>query len=464
MWKLFAYSRRNNDRFLRKERKDAMKLTEGTIWKKMIVFYIPLLMSSLLQQLYNAADAVVVGKYIGKEALSAVGGTTSILFGLIIGLFTGIASGSTVVVGKHFGADKEKKVADTVKTSLCISVIGGIGIGVIGYVLTPQLLGLMNTPTDILPDATTYMRIIFSGTLCSLVYNMGISILRALGDSRIPMVLGIVGSTVNISMNLIFVLVFKRGVDGVAYATVLSQLVSCVLVLVVLRRNRNIKIDHWLKPSINKNHLVEVLRAGLPTGVHTIMYGISNGIIQANINLFGTDVVAAWTAYSKIAMFFWTVMSAMGITVTAFVSQNKGAQKFDRIKSGVNQALWISVGITLFMTFVFQVFSKPLIGIFTKDAAVLDLGMEQIKFMSACYILYTAGEIYIGALRGAGRSFSAMISSLITVCALSVVWVEIIAKPYNNVIMTLCGFPLTWILSSIVLMLYWKILEKRAAI
>lgn len=441
-----------------------MKLTEGKIWKRMIVFYIPLLMSSLLQQLYNAVDAVVVGKYIGKEALSAVGGTTSILFGLIIGLFTGIASGSTVIVGKYFGADKEKEVADTIKTSLCISVIGGIAIGVLGYLLTPQLLKLMNTPKDIIPAATTYMKIIFMGTLCSLVYNMSVSILRALGNSKIPMVLGIIGSSVNIIMNLVFVLIFKRGVDGVAYATVISQLVSGILALYVLRKNENIKIDNWLKPTIHKNYLVEVLKAGLPTGVHTIMYGISNGIIQANINLFGTDVVAAWTAYSKIAMFFWTVLAAMGITVTAFVSQNKGAGKFDRVRKGVNQALWISVGITLFMTFVFQVLSKPLIGIFTKDVAVLELGIKQIKFMSAGYILYTAGEIYIGALRGAGRSFFAMISSLITVCALSVVWVEIIAKPYNNVIMTLSGFPLTWILSSVVLMVYWKILEKKKAI
>lgn len=441
-----------------------MKLTEGKIWKKIIVYYIPLLMSSLLQQLYNAADAVVVGKYIGKEALSAVGGTTSVLFGLIIGLFTGIASGSTVIVGKYFGADKGKEVADTIKTSLCISVIGGIGIGVIGYMFTPQLLMIMNTPADIMPVATIYMKIIFSGTLCSLVYNMGVSILRALGDSKIPMMLGIAGSTVNIIMNLVFVLVFKCGVDGVAYATIISQMVSCVLVLYVLRNNKNIHIDNWLKPTIHKKYLVEVLQAGLPTGVHTIMYGISNGIIQANINLFGTDVVAAWTAYSKVAMFFWTVMAAMGITVTAFVSQNKGAQKFDRVRDGVNQALWISVGITLFMVFIFQVFSKPFIGIFTKDAVVLELGIEQLRFMSAGYILYTAGEIYIGALRGAGRAFFAMISSLITVCALSVVWVEIIAKPYNNVTMTLSGFPLTWILSSIVLMVYWKMLEKRETI
>lgn len=438
-----------------------MKLTSGTIWKQLIKYYIPLLMSALLQQFYNAADAVVVGRYIGKEALSAVGGTTSILFGLIIGLFTGIASGSTVVVGKYFGAEKEKSVADTIQTSLCISVIAGVFISIFGYMLTPWLLTLMNTPPEVMPDAITYMSIFFCGTVFSLMYNMGVSILRALGDSKIPMVLGIIGSTVNIIMNLVFVLVFHLGVEGVAYATVISQVVSTVLVLVVLRRNKNIKIDNWLKPVINKGHLIEVLKAGVPTGVHTIMYGISNGIIQANINLFGTDIVAAWTAYSKIAMFYWTVMSAMGITVTAFVSQNKGAQKPERVRAGVRQALLISVGITLVMTFIFQIGGRLFISIFTADPVVLQYGLEQLRFMSACYIMYTAGEIYIGALRGIGHSFAAMVSSFITVCALSVVWVEFIAKPYNNVILTLTGFPLTWILSSVVLLIYWGRLIKN---
>lgn len=438
-----------------------MKLTSGTIWKQLIKYYIPLLMSALLQQFYNAADAVVVGRYIGKEALSAVGGTTSILFGLIIGLFTGIASGSTVVVGKYFGAEKEKEVADTIQTSLCIAVIAGVFISIFGYILTPWLLGLMNTPPEVLPDAITYMSIFFCGTIFSLVYNMGVSILRALGDSRIPMVLGIIGSTVNIVMNLVFVLVCHCGVEGVAYATVISQIVSTVLVLVVLRRNKNIKIDNWLKPVVNKGYLIEVLKAGVPTGVHTIMYGISNGIIQANINLFGTDIVAAWTAYSKIAMFYWTVMSAMGITVTAFVSQNQGAQQPERVRAGVRQALLISVGLTLVMSFIFQIGGKMFIGIFTSDPIVLQHGLEQLRFMSACYIMYTAGEICIGALRGIGHSFGAMVSSFITVCALSVVWVEFIAKPYNNVILTLTGFPLTWILSSVVLLIYWGRLIKN---
>jgi len=426
----------------------------------MVKYYLPLLMGALLQQLYNTADAIVVGKYIGKEALSAVGGATGTLFGLIIGLFTGIASGSTVVVGNYFGADKDKEVGETIQTSLCISIIGGIVIGVVGYNLAPWLLTMMNTPPEIMPDAITYMSIFFYGTVASLLYNMCVSILRAIGDSKTPMVLGIIGSSVNISMNLVFVLGFHCGVEGVAYATILSQVVSAVLGLIVLRRNQNIKIDNWKKPVIRKEYLGKILKAGLPTGVHTLMYGISNGIIQANINLFGTDTVAGWTAYSKIGQYYWTIMAAMGITVTAFVSQNQGAQKKDRVRAGVRQALFMAGGATVAMSIVYRIFSRQFIGIFTEDAVVLECGIEMLHFLSGCYIMYAAGEILIGALRGIGHSFSAMISSLITVCALSVAWVYLV-RPFNNVLITLAGFPLTWIVSSVVLIIYWRILIRK---
>lgn len=437
-----------------------MKLTSGTIWKQLVRFYLPLLMGSLLQQLYNTADAIVVGKYIGKEALSAVGGATGTLFGLIIGLFTGIASGSTVVVGRFFGADKEKEVADTVQTSLWISIIAGVFIGVVGYQFAPWLLTVMNTPPEIMPEAITYMSIIFYGTVFSLLYNMCSSIMRALGDSKTPMVLGIIGSSVNISMNLIFVLGFKCGVEGVAYATVLSQIVSSIMGLVVLRRNEHIKITNWIKPVVKKEYMGQILKAGLPTGVHTLMYGVSNGIIQANINLFGTDTVAGWTAYSKIGQYYWTIMAAMGITITAFVSQNQGAGKSDRVKSGVRQALFMASGATIVMSIVFRIFSRQFIGIFTEDAVVLETGIEILHFLSGCYIMYAAGEILIGALRGIGQSFAAMVSSFITVCALSVAWVYLV-RPFNNVLITLTGFPLTWIVSSVVLIIYWRILIRK---
>jgi len=441
-----------------------MKLTSGTIWKQIIKYFIPLLMGALLQQLYNTADAVIVGKYIGKEALSAVGGTTAVLFGIIIGFFTGISSGSTVVVGHYFGAEKEDKVTEAIHTSLSLAVVGGIVIGVAGFVLTPWMLKIMHTPDDIMPLAVSYMRIFFCGTVASLLFNMCISILRALGDSKTPMFLGIIGSSINVCFNLIFILAFDCGVEGVAFATIISQVACAVLGIRALKRNKNCGLQNKIRFVINKEYLIQILRAGLPMAIQTIMHGLSNGVIQAHINMFGTDTVAAWTAYSKIAAFYWTVMSAMGITVTAFVSQNHGAGERKRVRKGVQQSLWISCGIAVSMSIVFRLFSAELMGMFTQDAHVLSVGMKQLEFLSFFYILYVAGEILIGALRGIGYSFSTMISSFITVCALSVIWVEFIGKRFDSVNITLMAFPVTWLASSAVLLVYWRKLVKKGVV
>lgn len=438
-----------------------MKLTSGIIWKKLIKYFIPLLLGALLQQFYNTADAVIVGKYIGKEALSAVGGSTAVLFGIIIGFFTGISSGSTVVVGRYFGAEKEEEVADAIQTSLWLSVFGGIVIGAAGFFLAPWMLTLLHTPEEIMPEAVRYMSIFFYGTVASLFFNMGVSILRALGDSKTPMLLGIVGSSINVCLNLVFILFFHLGVEGVAFATILSQTICAVLVVWVLKRNKDIHIQNWMIPTLNTKYLKQILLAGLPMGIQTIMHGLSNSVMQANINLFGTDTVAAWTAYSKIALFYWTVMSAMGITVTAFVSQNYGANKMERVRAGVRESLVISLGITVSMSAVFHVFSKELIGIFTKDAEVLRIGIQQLEFLSALYFLYVAGEVLVGALRGIGCSVSTMVSSFITVCALSVMWVECVGKRFDNVMVTLWGFPITWAVSSLVLLIYWMVLNWK---
>ncbi len=438
-----------------------MKFTSGTIWKQLIRYFVPLLFGALLQQFYNTADAVIVGKYIGKEALSAVGGSAAVLFGIIIGFFTGISSGSTVVVGRYFGAEREEEVAGAIQTSLWLSVLGGVLIGTAGYFLTPWMLELLHTPKEIMPEAVSYMRIFFCGTVGNLFFNMGVSIIRALGDSKTPMLLGVVGSSVNVCLNLLFILAFHSGVEGVAFATIISQLLCAVFVLWALKKKKCFRMKNQKRQTLHKKYLKQILQAGLPMGIQTIMHGLSNGVMQANINLFGTDTVAAWTAYSKIAAFYWTVMAAMGITVTAFVSQNYGAHKMERVKAGVREGLLISIGLTLAMSLVFQVWSMELIGIFTEDIQVLHIGVQQLELLSALYILYVGGEIFVGALRGIGHSFGTMVSSLITVCGLSVVWVESIGKHFDNMLVTLLGFPVTWIASSIVLMLYWKKLLKR---
>jgi len=254
-----------------------MKLTSGTIWKQMLRFYIPILIGSLIQLLYNTADSVMVGMYVGKEALSAVGGTTANLFALVIGMFTGIASGGTVLIGRYFGAEKNEDVTGAVQTSLCFSVIGGIIIGVIGYFSTPFLLGLMNTPPEIMHDAITYMRITFYGTVAGMLYNMGAGILRALGDSKTPMFMGMASGLLNVILNFVFIIVFHRGVDGVAYATIISQIISAILVLILLQKNEYCKISKWTRPSISRSfvgqswhYLSQILQIGLPTQAKSV--------------------------------------------------------------------------------------------------------------------------------------------------------------------------------------------------
>lgn len=438
-----------------------MKLTSGTIWKQMLRFYFPLLVGSLIQLLYNTADSVMVGIYVGKEALSAVGGTTANLFGLVIGMFTGIASGGTVLIGRYFGAEKNEDVTGAVQTSLCFSVLGGIAIGVIGYVSTPFLLGLMNTPPEIMHDAVTYMRITFYGTVAGMLYNMGAGILRALGDSKTPMFLGMVSGALNVVLNYVFIIVFHRGVDGVAYATIISQIVSAVLVLRLLQKNEHCRITKWTRPFISWGYLSQILKIGMPTGMQTVMYAISNGVVQANINNFGTDTVAGWAAYCKIVQLYWSTMAAMGMTVTTFVSQNYGAGDGARIKKGVKTGFLFCLGITVSLIVVFNLIPGVLISIFTKDPKVLEIGVQMIKLLSVFLITYVCVEVFTGALRGLGYTFGTTLITFITVSVLSVVWVEVASYVFGTIESVLMVFPATWSITSVALVWYFIYKSKK---
>lgn len=438
-----------------------MKLTEGTIWKQMLRFYFPILIGSLIQLLYNTADSVMVGMYVGKEALSAVGGTTANLFGMVIGVFTGIASGGTVLIGRYFGAEKNEDVTGAVQTSLCFSVVGGVLIGIVGFFSTPFLLKLMNTPPEIMQDAVTYMRITFYGTVAGMLYNMGAGILRALGDSKTPMYLGMVSGLLNVILNFIFILVLHKGVDGVAYATIISQIISAVLVLRLLQKNEHCKITKWTRPYINWAYLSQILQIGLPTGLQTVMYAVSNGVVQANINNFGTDTVAGWAAYSKIVQLYWSTMAAMGITITTFVSQNYGAGDGARIKKGIKTGFFFCLGITVSLIIVFNLIPATCIGIFTKDPKVLEIGVQMIRLLVIYLLAYICVEVFTGALRGLGYTFGTTLITFITVSVLSVVWVEVASYTVGTIKSVLMVFPVSWGITSVALVLYYFYKSKK---
>ena len=309
-------------------------ITEGVIWQQLLIFFFPILLGTFFQQLYNTADAMIVGKFVGKEALSAVGGTTGTLINLLVGFFVGVSSGASVVVSQYYGAKQGDYVKKAVHTSLCVAIIGGVALLVIGEIFTPIALRAMGAPEEIMGYSVIYLRIYFLGTIGNLIYNMGAAILRAVGDSKRPLYFLIASCFTNIFLDLLFVVVFHMNVAGAAIATIISQYLSAFLVITrLLRTTDSYKLDvKALK--VDMKILRKVVKIGLPAGLQSMMYSISNVLIQANINSFGTDTIAAWAVFGKIDGLFWMTMDAMGIAVTTFSGQNFGADKLDRVKNG----------------------------------------------------------------------------------------------------------------------------------
>lgn len=431
------------------------QITEGVIWKQLLLFFFPILFGTFFQQLYNTVDAIVVGQFVGTEALAAVGGSTGTLINLLVGFFVGLSSGATVIISQYYGAKREEKVGYAVHTSVAFSLIGGAAMMVIGIVFAPLALKAMGTPPDIMGYAVLYIRIYFIGVIPNLIYNIGAGILRAIGDSRRPLYFLIASCLTNIVLDILFVTVLGMGVAGAALATIISQVVSAVLVVLVLTRTRemyrliirNIRLDIRM--------MKRIIQIGLPAGLQSVMYSSSNIIIQTGVNGLGTKTIAAWTAYSKIDSLFWMIISAFGISVTTFVGQNYGACKMDRVKKGIRVCLSLAVAATLGLSGFLYLFGKPIFEIFSNDAAVLEKGMEILHFLVPTFITYVAIEIYSGSLRGVGDCWIPMLITCIGICVLRVIWI-LIAVPIKPDIKTvLFSYPLTWIITSVLFIIYY---------
>lgn len=306
-------------------------ITEGVIWKQLLLFFFPILIGTFFQQLYNTVDTIIVGQFVGTEALAAVG-TTGTVINLLVGFFVGVASGATVIISQYFGANDRESLSKSVHTSMALAVAGGVVIMVIGIVTARPTMLAMGVPDDIMDDAVLYMNVYYLGIIGNLIYNIGTGILRAIGDSRMPLYVLIVCCLANVVLDLLFVVVFHWGVFGVAFATVLSQLISAVLLMIRLMGTQEAYRVELRKIRFHKDILKNVVRIGLPAGLQSVMYSFSNILIQASINSFGTTAIAAWAAIGKIDGFIWMVMNAFGIAVTTFAGQNFGARQYDRMK------------------------------------------------------------------------------------------------------------------------------------
>ena len=448
------------------------RITEGSIFGQLLLFFFPILFGTFFQQLYNTADAMVVGRFVGKQALAAVGGSTSTLINLLVGFFVGLSSGATVVISQFYGARKADKVHWAVHTSIAFSVIGGIIFMIVGLVGSPWALEAMKTPEDVMGHAVVYIRIYFLGIIVNLVYNMGAGILRAVGDSRRPLYFLIASCFTNIILDVLLVAVLGMGVAGAALATITSQLLSAVLVVLALMKTDDMYKLEWKKVRIDQRMLQRIVRIGIPAGMQSVMYNISNVIIQAGVNTLGTDNVTAWATYGKVDGLYWMMINALGISVTTFVGQNFGAGRLDRVRKGAGACMVIGVALTASVGVVLYNGGHLLVELFTTDQQVQAISMDLLHFMVPTFITYIAIEILSGTLRGVGDAWMPLIITGIGVCAVRVLWIMFVLPHYHTIIGAAFCYPLTWSLTTVAFVIYyyffsslrrWKIkpLKKR---
>lgn len=437
------------------------QITEGVIWKQLLFFFFPILLGTFFQQLYNTIDTVIVGQFVGKEALASVGGSSSQIVSLIVGFFTGLSSGASVTIAQFFGAKDQKATNQGLHTAYAISIIGGLILTILGCVFAPFMLSLMNTPAELMQDSTTYLRIYFSGIIFVFIYNMGSSILRATGDSKRPLYYLMICCVINILLDTVFVLVFHLGVAGVAIATFIAQAVSAVLVTRKLIKSQGILKLSFSRIRLHGAMLKKQLKLGLPTGFESILFAITNIANLAAINTFGTDTVAAWSAYGKIDAIFWMVSTAFGISITTFVGQNYGAGKFDRVQKSTRTCLLIDLAVSSVLAVLLITTRFYLFRLFTADDTVIQIGTNMLVLIAPWYIVYIFIEILAGSLRGTGDVIVPVIITLVGICALRILWLAGVLSISPSIPAILFSYPVTWVLTALAFILYYLYKSRR---
>ena len=429
-------------------------ITEGVIWKQILRFFFPILLGSFFQQLYNTVDTIIVGRALGTEALASVGASGPIL-SLVYGFFIGISSGATVILSQAYGAGDRERVQKTLHTAMALALTLGVIITAAGILLAPQVLALIGTPESCMKDAVVYCRIYFGGALASMVYNMGAGILRAMGDSRRPMIFLMACCFVNIVADILFVYVLHMGVAGAALATILAQLISALLTLRVLMKQPDESKLVLKQIRSHKSLLLSMLHIGIPAGIQLMMFDFSNLIVQSSVNSFGEATIAAWTAYGKADAWTWQISGALGVSVTTFVGQNFGAQKYDRVRRSV----WVCMGLGMAMLGVLSVlefvFREPLLGIFTTDPEVIRIGAE----MMVCIVLWNAIfipiEVFAGTMRGTGYALPPTLIMCVSVCLYRVLWVWLAVERWHTIFCLCLAYPISWVLCVLVFYVFY---------
>jgi len=435
-------------------RKTSVSLTDGPIFKGLLFFSVPLLLSNLFQQLYNSVDSAVVGSFAGDTALAAVGSTAA-LINLLVGFFLGISTGTNILYAMHYGAGDHQGLKKLIDSAMMLSLICGAVISILGAVFAEQMLVWMDTPADVLPIATDYLRIVLGGTVIILVYNVGAGMIRAEGDSTRPLVYLVIGGVVNLILDLVFVAGFGMGAVGAAIATVAAQFVSAVLVVIRLTKLHE---DYRLRPTkMRMSGLAtwDITRISVPCGLQGSMFAISNLLVQSKINAFGSVAMAGVAAYSKIDGFIYMPLMALSLAVSTYVGQNIGAGKFDRVQKGIRTCLIMSLVTAVVMGSSVLLLGENVVAIFTKTPEAQAYAMQQMYFMAPFVCVFVFSDIFGGAIRGAGSTVMVTVISALSICVFRVLWLTLLLPHFNDIRVLFLCYPISWALSSIATTIYY---------
>lgn len=426
-------------------------MTRGSVWKNLILFAIPLLLGSLVQQLYNTVDLIFAGNFIDKSASAAIG-TSGMLVNCLVGFFGGMSVGSGVVISQIFGSGDIRKLKKAIHNAMALSLVGGMILMLVGWILAPWYLQWINTPVDLLQSATRYLRIYFLSMISVLTYNIGSGVCRALGDSQSPLYAQFFGGLINVVMDYLFIRIFANGVNGVAWATLFSQ--TCAA-LIIIYRLRKLDADialRWKEICFDGELLREVIRIGIPAGTQSLVITLSNVFVQSQINTFGEDAIAAFTAYFKVELLIYLPIVAFGQAMMTFAGQNKGAGNYGRIRKGTVQCVSISIVIAV-LTSLFAIgFGEQLFRIFNKETSVIALGCSIIRVTFPFYFLYCILQILGDSIRGCGEVKKPMMIVMTNICVIRTILLFFMVHRFQSVQSVAAVYPITWLLTAVCMM------------
>lgn len=443
-----------------KRSKYEIDMCNGSIMDKLIAFSMPLMLSGILQLLFNAVDLVVVGKFSGSDALAAVGATTA-LINMFINLFIGVSLGANVLAARFYASGREKEMSETVHTAIAFALISGVVMLFVGLFFSKGALELMDTPADVIDQSTLYMRIYFLGMPFFMLYNYGAAILRAVGDTRRPLYFLLISGVLNTALNLFLVIVFGLGVAGVAIATVISQMVSCILVLRCLYRTEGCYQLRFSKLMIKGVYLKQIFQVGIPAGIQSTVITFSNVLLQSSVNSFGSIAMAGYTAANNIFGFLYVSVNSISQTCMSFTSQNYGVGKWKRMDRVLIDCIILSVVVTLLLGGGACIFGKQLLRIYTKEPEVIACGMEILFYTTATYFLCGLMDLFPGALRGMGRSTVPMILSVIGTVGMRIVWIYGVFPQYRSLKVLFISYPASWLITIVMQVICFFFVRRK---